>query len=207
MKAEASRLVVLISGSGSNLQAIIEGCRDGQIAASVSLVVSNRAAAYGLTRAQQASIATAYLPRQGRERRDYDAALADVVAAAKPDWVVLAGWMHILTSAFLDRFPGRVVNLHPALPGEFPGAHAIDDALAAHHERGLERTGVMVHLVPDEKVDVGPVLASVEVSIIVGDDLDSLSERIRRAEHRLFVDVLAQLCRQPQPSARAGGKP
>ena len=106
-------------------------------------------------------------PRRARER--YDAALAAEIADARPDLIVQAGWMHLFTSAFLDRFPGMVVNLHPALPGAFPGAHAIDDAWAAHETDGLDHTGVMVHLVPDEGVDDGPVLASQRVPITADD--------------------------------------
>ena len=119
--------------------------------------------------------------------------------ATDPDWVVLAGWMHVLSMAFLGRFPGRVVNLHPALPGCFPGAHAIDDAWAAHERGEIDRTGVMVHLVPDEGVDDGPVLGTVEVPIRPGDDRATLEARIHAAEHELLVDTLARLVRGDLP--------
>ena len=125
--------------------------------------MSNRRAAFALERARAAGVSAEHLALRpyldaGRTRADYDADLADLVARHRPDWVVLAGWMHVLSMAFLGRFPGRVVNLHPALPGCFPGGHAIDDAWAAHQRGDIDRTGVMVHLVPDEGVDDGPVL-------------------------------------------------
>jgi formyltetrahydrofolate-dependent phosphoribosylglycinamide formyltransferase len=198
----SARLAVMVSGNGSNLQAILDACAAGTIDATVELVVSNKAAAYGLERAAAADIPTAVVaPDPARPRREYDAGLAGVVAAARPDWVVLAGWMRILTSAFLDRFPDRVVNLHPALPGAFPGAHAIDDAWAAHLATGLDRTGVMIHLVPDEQVDAGPVLASEEVAILPGDTIDTLTARVHATEHRLLVATLTRLC-SPQEVTR-----
>jgi formyltetrahydrofolate-dependent phosphoribosylglycinamide formyltransferase len=185
-------LAVLVSGNGSNLQAILDA------GLPVCVVVSNRKAAYALERAAAAGVATEYVPLKaftdaGRSRRDYDAHLADVVAAHRPDWVVLAGWMHVLSAAFLDRFAGKVVNLHPALPGAFPGAHAIEDAFAAHGRGEIDHTGVMVHLVPDEAVDEGPVLASAEVPIEAGDTLESLTARVHATEHTLFVETLRSL--------------
>ena len=193
-----ARLAVLISGSGSNLGTILAACAAGELAAQVGLVVSNRADAYGLQRAKDAGVATAYHPLKpyrdrGRTRAEYDADLADLVAAATVDWVVLAGWMHVLSNAFLDRFVGRVVNLHPALPGAFPGAHAIEDAMEAYGRGEIDRTGVMVHLVPDEGVDDGPVLATEDVLFLPGDTVATVSERIHAVEHRLLVKTLAQL--------------
>lgn len=201
-----ARLVVLASGTGSNLQAVIDGCAAGRIPGRVVQVVVNRRDARAAERAAAAGIPAAYRPlgpyrAAGRSRRDYDADLADVVASAEPDWVVLAGWMHILSSAFLDRFPGRVLNLHPALPGAFPGAHAVADALAAWQRGEADGTGVMVHLVPDERVDEGPVLASEAVAIHPGDTLASLTERIHAVESRLLVDTLTRLCAGEQLAA------
>jgi formyltetrahydrofolate-dependent phosphoribosylglycinamide formyltransferase len=127
-----ARLVVLISGNGSNLQALLDASASGSLLAEVVAVFSNRPEAYGLERARQAGLPAIALPAgKGQSRREYDAALADRVAAWLPDWVVLAGWMRLLTTAFLDRFPGRVVNLHPALPGMFPGVDAIRRAFEA----------------------------------------------------------------------------
>lgn len=194
------RLVVLISGSGSNLQAILDACAEGRLPAQVVAVLSNRRAAYGLVRAQQAGVPTELAPLKpwldrGQTRQDYDAALAERVAAHRPDWVVLAGWMHILSPAFLDRVGDRVINLHPALPGELAGTDAIrrawDEAQAGHRDH----TGVMVHRVVPE-VDAGPVLGQVQVPIAPGEPLDALEARVHAAEHRLLVDVLRTLCTQ-----------
>lgn len=188
------RLVILISGSGSNLQAILDACASGDLDARVVAVVSNRAEAFGLTRARRAHVhAVLKTKALAQDRRAYDAELAELVASYEPDIVVLAGWMRILSSAFLDRFPNRVVNLHPALPGAFPGTHAIERAYNAFQRGKIQHTGVMVHLVPDEGVDNGPVLAQENVPIHPGDTLESLEQRIHQVEHRLLVKTLQSL--------------
>ncbi|MHC1782386.1 MAG: formyltransferase family protein [Anaerolineaceae bacterium] len=128
-----------------------------------------------------------------KPRRDYDARLAALVAARNPDYVVLAGWMRILSSAFLSAFPDRVINLHPALPGMFPGTHAIERGFEASRRGEIDHTGVMVHLVPDEGVDDGPVLAVETVPIHLDDTLETLTERVHLTEHRLLVKTLAHL--------------
>lgn len=190
-----ARLVVLVSGHGSNLQAIIDGCRRNSIDGDVVAVVSNRADAGGLRRACTSAIpAIAIVPGPGEHRSAYDARLADEVAGHAPDVVVLAGWMRILTASFLDRFPGQVINLHPARPGELPGTHAVERAYGEFCAGARRRTGVMVHLVPDEGVDVGPVLATVDVAIHDDDTLDTLATRVHAAEHTLLVSTLRELC-------------
>ncbi len=193
-----AKLAVLISGNGSNLQAIIDAAAAGSLSAQVAVVVSNRKDAYGLERARQAQIPACYHPLKpyrdaGRSRAGYDADLAALLHEYAPDWIVLAGWMHILSDSFLRCFPARVVNLHPALPGQFPGAHAIDDALAAFARGEIDQTGVMVHLVPDERVDEGPPLATEPVPIHPGDTHKTLAARIHTVEHRLLVDTLCKL--------------
>lgn len=193
-----SKLAVLISGNGSNLQAIIDAVAAGSLDAQIAVVVSNRKAAYGLERARLAKIPDRYFPlkryRDGQlSRAEYDADLAALVGEYAPDWVILAGWMHIFSDRFLGRFPNRVVNLHPALPGQFPGAHAIDDALAAFGRGEIDHTGVMVHLVPDARVDEGPVLAERVVPIHPGDTDETLAERIHAVEHDLLVETLRKL--------------
>lgn len=187
-------LVVMISGSGSNLQAIIDAVHVGSIDAEIALVVSNRKAAYGLERAQAAGIPTLYFPLkayrdQGRSREEYDRDLAGQVARYQPDLVVLAGWMHIFNAIFLSQFPGKVINLHPALPGTFPGTDAITRAYEAHLRGEVSHTGCMVHYVIPE-VDAGPVIATAAVEIRAADDLHSLEARVHEAEHRLIVDSI-----------------
>ena len=192
-----ARLVVLISGNGSNLQAILDACASGDISAQVVAVFSNQPDTLGLERARRAGVpAILFLKRAEQTRRGYDAELAEQVAAYSPNWVVLAGWMRLLTAPFLDRFPNRVVNLHPALPGSFPGTHAIERAYDAFKSGEIRHTGVMVHLVPDEGVDSGPVLAEAVVDIRADDDLAALEARIHAVEHYLLVATLRQLCDQ-----------
>ena len=189
---------MLISGSGTNLQAIIDAIGMKMLDAQMVGVVSNRKEAFGLERARKAGIPTHYHPLKpytegGRSREEYDAELARIVRGFNPDLVVLAGWMHILSEAFLQHFPYRVVNLHPALPGQFPGPHAIEDALAAYTRGEIKQTGVMVHLVPDEQVDAGPLIDSEEVPIYARDTLDLLTNRIHQTEHRVLVRALRRL--------------
>lgn len=196
--ASLARLVVLVSGYGSNLQAILDACASGELAAQVVAVIANKADAFGLERGRRAGIPAIYLPPAvcaglPDSRRRYDTLLAEVVAGFRPDWVVLAGWMRLLSMAFLSRFPNRVVNLHPALPGAFPGTHAIERAFAAFQEGAIRETGVMVHLVPDEGVDDGPVLACETVPIYPTDTLADLEARIHAVEHRLLVATLRWL--------------
>ncbi len=191
----SARLVVLASGSGTNLQAIIDATVTGQLDASVVAVVANVADAYALERASAAGItAVPLLPTPDESRREYDLRLAATVAEFEPDFVVLAGWMRLLRMAFLDRFPQRVVNLHPALPGDLPGLHAIERAYAQFVDGKRNSTGVMVHLVPDEGVDDGPVLRTCRIPIEPGDTLDALAARVHAAEHRTLVEALRDLC-------------
>jgi phosphoribosylglycinamide formyltransferase-1 len=190
--SEPARLVVLISGSGSNLQALIDACADGQLPARVRGVFSNRGDAYGLQRAERRHIPTLVFYQIG-SRAEYDADLAELVAIFRPDWVILAGWMRILSINFLRHFPRRVVNLHPALPGQFPGTHAIERAFEAYQRGQIDQTGVMVHLVPDEGVDDGPVLATQTVPIHPDDTVDSLESRIHAVEHELLVETVRRL--------------
>jgi phosphoribosylglycinamide formyltransferase 1 len=191
----AVRLVVLVSGTGTNLQAVLDACATGALPAEVVAVVSDKSAAGALQRAATAGVVSVHVGHQaGEARTDYDARLADIVAGFAPDLVVLAGWMRILTKDFLGWFPDRVINLHPARPGELPGMHAIERAWQEALAGQRTRTGVMVHLVPDDGVDDGPVLASEDVPIRPDDTLERLEERIHAVEHRLLVDTIHDLC-------------
>jgi formyltetrahydrofolate-dependent phosphoribosylglycinamide formyltransferase len=189
-----SRLVVLISGSGTNLQAILDACAAEVLPAQVVAVISNKFGAYGLERTRQAGIPAVVKSKPvAQDRHQYDAELADLVASYQPDWVILAGWMRLLSANFLERFPNRVVNLHPALPGTFPGTHAIERAYEAYHQEQIQHTGVMVHLVPDEGVDDGPLLAQAIVPIYPDDTLESLETRVHATEHQLLVDTIKKV--------------
>ncbi len=193
------RIAVLISGNGSNLQAILDAAADGRLpGVEVALVVSNRREAYGLQRAIEHGVPVVYFPlasytRAGRSRTEYDADLAKVIQVFDVSWVVLAGWMHVMSGAFLQQFPSHVVNLHPALPGPFPGTHSIERAYAAYRQGQITHTGVMVHLVPDEAVDAGPVVAQAQVAIHPEDTLDELEARTHAMEHTLLVQALHDL--------------
>jgi len=188
------RLVVLISGSGSNLQAILDATRSGELKAEVVLVVSNHKAAYGLTRAAEAGVPTLYFPLKpysdaGRPRAEYDADLARQIMSSQPDQIMLAGWMHMLSPAFLDCFPNQVINLHPALPGAFPGVHAIERAFEAFQRGEISQSGCMVHRVVPE-LDAGPVIAQRVVPFQTDDTLDDYEARMHAAEHELVVEAL-----------------
>jgi formyltetrahydrofolate-dependent phosphoribosylglycinamide formyltransferase len=158
------------------------------------LVVSNYKGAYGLVRAEQAAVPTLYFPlrpyrQAGKSRREYDADLAAQIKSYRPDLIVLAGWMHILSDAFLVQFSGRIINLHPALPGQFAGMHAIERAFVAYRRGEIEHSGCMVHHVIPE-VDAGKVVAETAVAIHPHDGLADFEARMHAAEHRLIVRAI-----------------
>ena len=172
---------VLVSGEGSNLQALIDA------GLPIACVASNKAGVRALERAESAGIPARSFPLDDyADRARRDAEMADWLTLRGVDLVVLAGYMHLLTPAFLDRFPDRVLNVHPSLLPEFPGAHAIADALAAD----VPTTGVTVHYV-DEGLDSGPVIRQEPVPV---EPRDTLVERIHAVEHRLLPEVVRELC-------------
>lgn len=185
---------MLASGGGTNLQALLDACASGALDAEVAIVCSDVPGAGALARAEASSVpAVVVAPARDESRRDHDARLADVVQAATPDLVVLAGYMRLLSSEFLERFPGRVLNLHPAMPGELPGVRAIERAYDEFTRGRRSRTGVMVHEVPDEGVDSGPVVVAEEVPIEPGDTLADLAGRMHAVEHRLIVEAVRRV--------------
>jgi len=200
------RIVVLASGSGTNLQALIDAERAGALAGSVVLAVADRECG-ALARAEAAGIPSALVPLADRKdragRAAFDGRLAETVAAARPDLVVLAGWMLLLDDGFLDRFPGRVINVHPALlpddggptvvcsAGELPALRG-DRAVRAALRQGLSVTGATVHVVTPE-LDAGPVILREEVPVLLGDDEATLHERIKRVEHRLLPQAVNRM--------------
>ena len=189
-----ARLVVLISGNGSNLQAILNACRSGELNAQVVTVISNKADAYGLIRAKNAGVEDIHFAKLATEtREEYDKRLADYVTTKQPDYIILAGWMRILSSSFLSSFPNKVINLHPALPDTFPGTHAIERAFESYQRGEIQHTGVMIHFVPDEGVDNGPVLATETVPIYQEDTLETLEARVHQTEHGLLVNTLKKI--------------
>jgi phosphoribosylglycinamide formyltransferase 1 len=187
-----ARLVVLVSGEGTNLQALIDACRDDSYGAQVVAVGADRPAISALTRAGRARI-PAFTVRLGdyAARADWDAALTRACAAYQPDLIVLAGFMKLVGKQFLDSFGGRCVNTHPALLPSFPGAHAVREALA----RGVKVTGCTV-LVVDEGVDSGPIVAQAPVPVADDDDEAVLHERIKVTERTLLVSTVGRMVRE-----------
>jgi phosphoribosylglycinamide formyltransferase-1 len=181
-----ARLGVLISGRGSNLQAIIDAIAGGRLAATVAIVISNRADAAGLGRASGAGIETLYLnPRDYDDRDAYDAAIAEVLRARRVDLVCLAGFMRLVGPRLLEAFPNRILNIHPSLLPSFPGLDAQRQAL----EHGVQVTGATVHLVTSE-LDGGPIVLQAAVPVAPGDSVDSLSARILLEEHRIYPEAI-----------------
>lgn len=184
-----ARLVVLISGSGTLLQALLDAAADPRYPAEVVGVLADSAAAAGLRRSEALGIPSAAVPLSGfADRAAWDAGLRDAVEAFEPDWVVSAGFMRILGPQMLTAYPLRVVNTHPALLPSFPGAHAVRDSLA----HGVRVTGSTLHLV-DDGVDTGPILDQRPVPVADDDDEASLHERIKVVERELLVDVVRRL--------------
>ena len=184
-----ARVVVLVSGSGTLLQAVLDAA---DLPVRVVAVGADRTGIAGLERAERAGVPSFVTRlRDYADRGEWDRALTKAVAAYEPDLVVSAGFMKILGPEFLTTFGGRVINTHPALLPAFPGAHAVADAISY----GVRVTGCTVHLV-DAGVDTGPIVAQEAVSVVPGEDVDALHERIKVVERRLLVDVIALLTRQ-----------
>ena len=187
--AQRCRVVVLLSGSGSNLQALI----DTQASSSFEIVavISNKQDAFGLQRAAKHGIATETLShRDFASRESFDAQLAELVDSFKPDLVVLAGFMRILTAPFVALFAGRLVNIHPSLLPEFPGMNTHQRALDA----GVSEHGVSVHFVTEE-LDGGPVIARRKVSVKADDTAESLAAKVLTEEHKLYPEVVEWVAR------------
>ena len=187
-----ARLVVLVSGSGTNLQALLDACADPSYGASVVAVGADRDDIEGLARAERAGVPT-FVARVGdfSSRDHWDRALADKVAAFEPDLVVLAGFMKLVGPGFLAAFGGRTVNTHPALSPSFPGMHGPRDAL----DYGVKVTGCTLFVV-DEGVDTGVILAQSVVPVQDDDDVESLHERIKVAERAMLVDIIGRMARE-----------
>ncbi|MEX5294522.1 phosphoribosylglycinamide formyltransferase [Kocuria sp. CPCC 205268] len=185
------RIVVMVSGSGTNLQAVLDAVREGRIDVEIAAVGADKPCT-GLERARQAGIET-FLVRPGDhpDRTRWNRALQEAVAARQPDRVLFAGFMRIVDPAFVEAFAGRIINTHPSLLPSFPGAHAVRDALA----HGVKVTGVTVHEVVAD-VDAGPILAQAAVPVEEEDTEASLHERIKAAERELLVRTLGATARR-----------
>ena len=181
-----ARLGVLVSGGGSNLQALLDACARPDFPAEVARVVSNVPTAFALERARRAGVSAGVLEHKAfGSRADFERALGEDLVAAGVEWVCLAGFMRLVGADFLGRFPGRVLNIHPSLLPAFPGLHAQRQAL----ERGVKLAGCTVHFV-DAGMDTGPIIAQAAVPVLPGDDEAALSARILAEEHRLYPLVV-----------------
>lgn len=187
---QIKRIVVLISGSGSNLQALIHACASGEIPASIVAVISNRPKVYGLERAQAAGIETQTLDHKNfTERAVFDQALQKLIDSFQPDLVVLAGFMRILTAEFVQHYAGRMLNIHPSLLPAYKGVHthqrALDDQAQVH--------GASVHFVTAE-LDAGAVVLQAEVPVLAEDTAETLAARVLVVEHKIYPQVVAWFC-------------
>lgn len=189
MSEKRARLGVLISGSGTNLQAIIDASRDGTLSADVAVVISNHEAAYGLERARKAHIPAVWIDRTAYTQfGDYNHAIRIALQEHEVNWVVMAGYMRLLGKDVLDAYPDHVVNIHPAILPSFAGASGIRSAF----DWGVKLTGVTVHFA-NERFDDGPIIAQEPVRIEDDDTVESLEGKIHAVEHRLYPQVLQQL--------------
>ena len=187
-----ARLVVLVSGGGSTLQALLDASADASFGARVVAVGADRTGIEALARAERAGAATfTCRTSQHADREDWDAALADAVGAYEPDLVISAGFMKLVGKRFLSRFGGRFVNTHPALLPSFPGMHGARDAL----EHGVKITGCTLFVV-DDGVDTGPIIAQRAVAVLDDDDEATLHERIKVAEREMLVDNVGRMARE-----------
>jgi phosphoribosylglycinamide formyltransferase-1 len=179
------RLGILLSGRGSNFEAIADSIAAGRLDASIAVVIANRASARGLEIARARGLTAAAIPSQGMDRESYDGLLIDELRKQQVDLVCLAGFMRLLSARFVSAFPGRILNIHPSLLPAFPGLDAQHQAL----QHGVKITGCTVHLV-DENLDSGPIIVQSAVPVLDDDDVESLSARILAQEHRIYTEAI-----------------
>jgi phosphoribosylglycinamide formyltransferase-1 len=179
------RLGILLSGRGSNFEAIADNVAAGKIDAEIAIAISNRPEARGLEVARQRGLPAICIPSKGLDRNIYDTLLAEELKRHAVDLVCLAGYMRLLSAGFIREFPGRVVNIHPSLLPSFPGLDAQHQAL----EHGVKVTGCTVHFV-DEYLDAGPILVQAAVPVLDGDTVETLSARILKEEHRIYSEAI-----------------
>lgn len=180
------RLIVLISGNGSNLQAIIDAIAAKKLTAEIVCVISNRADAFGLERAKKADIPTQVLEKKNfKDADEYDAALEKIITQYHPNLIILAGFMRILTPTFVQHFAGKIVNIHPSLLPKYPGLHTHEKVIA---NKDAEH-GVSIHFVTEE-LDGGPLIAQAKLSVLPTDTLLTLKEKVHNLEHQVYPEVI-----------------
>jgi phosphoribosylglycinamide formyltransferase-1 len=182
------KLGILLSGRGSNFEAIARNVQAGKIPGEIAVVISNKEDALGLQTAQKMGLATRFIPSKGKEREAFDREVVAVLKEFQVDLVCLAGFMRILSPYFIRAFPGRILNIHPALLPCFPGVEAQKQAL----DYGVKFTGCTVHIV-DEGVDTGPIVCQAVVPILDDDTVETLAARILKEEHRIYSEAVCLL--------------
>lgn len=182
------KLGILLSGRGSNFEAIARNVQAGKIPAEIAVVISNKEEALGLVTARNLGLATRFIPSKGKEREAFDREVVAVLREFQVDLVCLAGFMRILSPYFIREFPGRILNIHPALLPCFPGVEAQKQAL----DYGVKFTGCTVHIV-DEGVDTGPIVCQAVVPILDDDTVETLAARILKEEHRIYSEAICLL--------------
>jgi phosphoribosylglycinamide formyltransferase-1 len=190
METEKKRLVVLISGRGSNMGSLLEAAKNREFDGEIVAVISNKASAAGLDIARKAGIAASVVDHNAyQSREDFDAALLSLVASYQPDLVILAGFMRILTPVFVRPLRGKLINIHPSLLPKYPGLHTHERAIAA----GDSEAGATVHFVTEE-LDGGPAIIQARVPILPEDTPETLAARILEQEHKIFIEAVRLLC-------------
>ena len=190
---QPARLAVLLSGRGSNFEALQAAVADGRLDARIVMVLSNRRGAAGLDTARQLGLEVACVPhRKYASRADHEAAVLDVLSRAEVDWICLAGYMRLISADFVDRYPQRILNIHPSLLPSFPGLHVHEQVL----EHGVRVSGCTVHLV-DAELDNGPIVAQATVPVLDDDDPQTLAARVLAAEHDTYWRALQRLHTEP----------
>ena len=182
------KLGILLSGRGSNFEAIADSIQAGRLPAEIAIVISNRADAPGLEAARRRDLNTKLIPSKGRQREEHDAEVIAALKEARVDWVCLAGYMRLLSPGFIRAFPNRILNIHPSLLPAFPGLEAQKQAI----EYGAKVSGCTVHFV-DEHLDQGPIILQKTVPVLEGDDEHSLAARILEQEHVAYSEALGLL--------------
>jgi phosphoribosylglycinamide formyltransferase-1 len=187
-----TKLGILLSGRGSNFLAIADRVAAGKIPAEIAIVIANRPDAQGLVSARERGLPATLLPSKGLDREIYDAQLVEALLAAEVDWVILAGYMRLLSADFIRAFPQRILNIHPSLLPAFPGLDAQHQAF----DYGVKVSGCTVHFV-DEHLDNGPIVMQAAVSVSPEDTPESLSAKILKEEHRIYSESIRRLLSEP----------
>ncbi len=192
---EKKRIGVLISGGGTNLQALIDACKNEEINGEIAVVISNREEAYGLIRAEKAGIDAEYVSYKGYTPDSYDHKLIEILTDKEVDLVVLAGWLRVLTPAFINAFRNKIINIHPSLIPSFCGKGYYGEKVhQAVLKSGVKITGATVHFV-DEGTDTGPIVLQEAVNVHPDDTVETLQQRVLAVEHKLLVRAVAEFCK------------